>query len=237
MPFFAPIVEELEKRGYSVTLTARDCFQVRELADLFRLNYKLIGRHFGKNSIRKAAGLCLRALQLMAAIRKDRPVLAISHCSRSQLIASSCLGIPCLFIGDYEFSTSWAFVEPTWMMCPDVIPTAAIRCDAHRILRYPGIKEDVYVPRFAPDSGIRSDLGLGDQDLVVTVRPPASEAHYHNPQSDELFAAAIDFLGSQPAVKLVALPRNERQAASLRERWRPSSRTAGCASPNAWWTD
>ena len=237
MPFFAPIVEELEKRGHAVILTARDCFQVRELADLFRLNYKLIGRHFGKNSVRKAAGLGLRALQLMAAVRKDQPVLAISHCSRAQLIASSCLGIPCLFIGDYEFSTSWALVEPTWMMCPDVIPTAAIRCDAKRILRYPGIKEDVYVPRFAPNPGIRPDLGLRDQDLVVTVRPPASEAHYHNPQSDELFAAAIDFLGSQPDVKLVALPRNGRQEASLRERWHHLFSDAGCASPNAWWMD
>src|ERR1700674_941828 len=64
VPFFAPIVAELQKRGYSTVLTARDCFQVHELADLFHLNYKLIGRHFGKNRILKMAGLCWRALQL-----------------------------------------------------------------------------------------------------------------------------------------------------------------------------
>ena len=29
VPFFAPIIEELQKRGYSVVVTARDCFQVR----------------------------------------------------------------------------------------------------------------------------------------------------------------------------------------------------------------
>ena len=29
VPFFSPIVEELEKCGYSVMLTVRDCFQVR----------------------------------------------------------------------------------------------------------------------------------------------------------------------------------------------------------------
>src|SRR5207249_10701571 len=49
VPFFGPIVEELERRGYSVVLTVRDCFQVRELADLCRLNYTLIGQHSGKN--------------------------------------------------------------------------------------------------------------------------------------------------------------------------------------------
>src|SRR5207245_3253842 len=116
VPFFAPIVEELQKRGYSVVLTARDCFQVRELADLFHLNCKLIGRHSGKNKIRKLAGLCLRALHLIPTILKERPDLAVSHCSRSQLIVSTSLGIPSLFIGDYEFATPWVFIHPTWLM-------------------------------------------------------------------------------------------------------------------------
>jgi predicted glycosyltransferase len=86
-------------------------------------------------------------------------------------------------------------------------------------LKYPGIKEDVYVPRFVPDPSIRSQLGLREQDVVVTMRPPASEAHYHNPQSDELFKAAVKYLSKNPEVKLVALPRNEKQATWLRERW------------------
>ena len=219
VPFFAPIVEELQKRGYSLVLTARDCFQVHELADLFHLNYKLIGRHSGKNTIRKMAGLFLRALQLTPTTLKEKPDLAVSHCSRSQLIVSTALGIPSLFIGDYEFSKVWVFIHPTWLLCPEVIPKAALRCDLDRILQYPGIKEDVYIPRFVPDPCIRPRLGLQEQDLVVTLRPPASEAHYHNPQSDELFEAAIEFLSKKPDVKLVALPRNEKQATCLTKCW------------------
>jgi len=219
VPFFAPIIEELQKRGYSIVLTARHCFQVRELADLLQLSYKLIGRHFGKNTIRKVAGLCYRALQLIPTILKERPDLAVSHFSRSQLMVSTTLRIPSLMIGDYEFATGSIFIQPTWQMCPEVIPKAALRGDPNRILKYPGIKEDVYVPRFVPDPRIRLHLGLQDQDLVVTLRPPASEAHYHNRESDELFEAAIRFLSVQPDVKLVALPRNEEQAIRLRESW------------------
>lgn len=219
VPFFAPIVQELAKRSYSIVLTARDCFQVRELADLFHLNYKLIGRHYGQNKIRKMAGLCLRALQLIPTILKEKPDLAVSNGSRSQLIVSASLGIPSLFLGDYEFATNWAFIHPTCLVCPEVIPNAAFRLDPNRILKYPGIKEDVYVPRFVPDPGIRAQLGLQEQDIVVTIRPPANEAHYHNPQSDELFDAAVEFLSKKPEVKLVALPRNEKQATWLRERW------------------
>src|SRR3954467_812378 len=70
VPFFAPIIDELQNYGYATVLTARDCFQVRELADLFHLDYTLVGRHYGKNKLRKMAGLVWRALQLVPGIVK-----------------------------------------------------------------------------------------------------------------------------------------------------------------------
>jgi uncharacterized protein len=219
VPFFVPIIAELEKRGYSIALTARDCFQVRELAELFHLNYKLVGRHNGKSKIRKAFGLCFRGLQLVPSALREKPDLAISHGSRSQLMVCAALRIPSLLIIDYECATRLRLANPTWFMCPEVIPASAFECDPKRVLKYPGIKEDVYVPRFVPDSRIRPQLGLGDDDLVVTIRPPATEAHYHRPQSDELFEAVIEFLGQRPEVKIVMLPRNEKQAIVLKNHW------------------
>src|SRR4029077_13405011 len=219
VPFFVPIIAELEKRGYSIALTARDCFQVRELAELFHLNYKLVGRHNGKSKIRKAFGLCFRGLQLVPSALREKPDLAISHGSRSQLMVCAAIRIPSLLIIDYECATRLRLSNPTWFMCPEVIPASAFECDPKRVLKYPGIKEDVYVPRFVPDSRIRPQLGLGDDDLVVTIRPPATEAHYHRPQSDELFEAVIEFLGQRPEVKIVMLPRNEKQAIVLKNHW------------------
>jgi uncharacterized protein len=218
VPFFAPIIEELQKRNYSVMVTARDCFQVRELAELLHLEHKLIGRHSGKNKIRKLAGLIFRALQLLPCVIREKPDLAISVCSRSQLILSALLRIPTLLIGDYEFSTAWFLVRPNWLMCPEVIPNETLRLDLNRVLKYPGIKEDIYVPRFVPTPGIRAQLGLTEEQVVVVLRPPASEAHYHNPQSDVLFDAVLDFLSTKPHVKAVLLPRNERQAIDLKGR-------------------
>lgn len=226
VPFFVPIIDELHKYGCSVFLTARDCFQVRELTGLFHLGCQMVGRHYGKGNLRKMAGLCLRALKLIPRVRKEMPNLAVSHGSRSQLIACSALGIPCVFFRDYEFSTPLPLVRPAWLMCPQVIPNATLQCDFRRILKYPGIKEDVYVPRFVPDPSIRRQLGLQDEDVVATLRPPANEAHYHHPQSAELFGATVEFLSKFQKVKLVVLPRNERQAADLKNRW-PGLFTSG----------
>ena len=101
VPFFAPIIEELRGRGYPVVLTARDCFQVRELADLLHLQCRLVGHHPGKSNVRKMAGLCLRASKLAWLTRAQKPVLGVSHGSRSQLMACDLLGIPAVFLRDY----------------------------------------------------------------------------------------------------------------------------------------
>lgn len=218
VPLFVPIVQELEARGYSVFLTARDAFQVRALADRVGLKYVCVGHHYGKHKIFKVAGLCIRALQLLPTVLRNKPNVALSHGSRSQLLVCAVLRIPSIVMTDYEF-TKAEMIHPTWVMAPEVIPNEAIKLDAKRILKYPGIKEDVYVPTFKPDQATRASLGLKENDIVVTVRPPADEAHYHNPESEKLFGAVIGLLGSKPDVKVVLLPRNPKQAARIRRQW------------------
>lgn len=222
VPFFAPIIEELEKSGCSVFVTARDCFQVCDLADLMHLEYRRVGRHYGKNTIRKLTGLCWRALQLAPHILRYKPQLALSHGSRSQLILANLLRTPSVTVADYEFAKIWMLVRPRWVITPEVIPSEKVQVSKDRILKYPGIKEDVYVPRFKPDSSILGGLGLEPlSDLIVVIRPPATEAHYHRPETDELFAAVLDFLGDKPHVKMVLLPRNENQGISIHKKWEP----------------
>jgi predicted glycosyltransferase len=219
VPFFVPIIEELERMGHSVFLTTRDAFQVTQLVDLFHLPCKPVGRHYGKHRIMKVVGSCYRAIQLLFATRGESLCLAVSHGSRSQMLASIILRIPSILIMDYEFARQLAVLNPTWVMMPSVISDAALISNKTKILKYPGIKEDAYVPRFQPDPTLKSRLGLIAEHLVVTVRPPANEAHYHKSESDELFRAAIGFLAESPDVRIVVLPRNERQAISIKLLW------------------
>jgi hypothetical protein len=218
VPFFAPILEELQRRGVRHVLTARDCYQVCGLADLMHLRYRKIGRHYGKNIFMKFLGLGVRALQMIPLALREKPALAISHGSRSQLVACRLLRIPTIVIGDYEHSKIFAFVHPECLIVPEVIPTEQLNKFGTRLLRYPGIKEDVYTSRFCPDPDFRRQLGIPEDKILVTVRPPATEAHYHVPESDELFFCVLDLLEQAPQTAILFLPRNERQAAELRER-------------------
>lgn len=227
VPFFVPIIEELEQRGYCLLLTARDHAQVLELVDYYHLDCKRIGHHYGRHKLFKVLGIGIRALQLAPLILRQKPDLALSHGSRAQTVLTSLLGIPSVTILDYEYANQGlAGVRPKWVMVPDVIPDGCVRVDRRHIVKYPGIKEDVYVPRFRLDPSIRERLGLSRSDIVITVRPPASDAHYHNQLSNDLFHFVVDYLNQREGVRMVVLPRNARQAASLCEMW-PASFSSG----------
>ena len=234
IPFFAPIIKELEDRGCEVVLTARDCFQVCELADMAGFKYRKIGRHYGKHNIAKIAGLGIRVLQLMPFILRERPAISVSHGSRSSLVLSSMLGIPNINIADYEHAdhrlTIWiGSRRKKWMMTPDVVPSDIFvkhGMPSDHVLHYPGIKEDVYTPFFQPDPSLKETLGLRPDQIVVTIRPPATEAHYHNPESEKLLMEVFELLGAHPEVKTILLPRTHKQEKELRQA-RPDLFAAG----------
>jgi predicted glycosyltransferase len=234
VPFFLPIMKELERLDCKIVLTARDCFQACELADLAGLEYQKIGHHYGKNPIAKLVGLAIRVLQLTPFILRERPAISVSHGSRSLMLLSALLGIRSINITDYEYAdfrlTTWlGSVQKKWIMTPEVIPSDILEKNGmmrDHVLHYPGIKEDVYVPFFQPDPSLKSILGLQPNDVVVTIRPPATEAHYHNPESEKLLMAVFELLSAHPEVKTVLLPRTHKQEAELRHA-RPELFVAG----------
>ncbi|MGZ4956910.1 MAG: DUF354 domain-containing protein [Methylobacter sp.] len=220
VPFFKPIIRELEKRGYTVILTARDAFQVCELATLFGLTYKKVGKHYGKNPLFKVLGVCWRSLQLLPFMIRERPVLGLSHGSRSQILLCNLFRIPTVMIMDYEHAQTPLLLQPRWEIIPVALSDEHLQCKTkERILTYEGIKEDVYAPEFRPEPSLTDKFNLKDSSIIITVRPPANEAHYHNPESDELFVAFMNRICSSPEIKVILLPRNKNQEAQIRYNW------------------
>jgi predicted glycosyltransferase len=216
VPFFEPILEELAARGFPLVVTARDAFQVCELADMKRLHYVKVGRHHGKNRFLKGVGLVGRAAQLSHVIARSGVALGVSHGSRSQLLLSNWLRIPTVLIEDYEYSQFPLMMRPSWVIAPHAIPEAELMLKNGHVRRYPGIKEDVYAWKLTPQPNILKELGLSDSDVIVTVRPPATEAHYHNPESEILFERFMNNASRTAGVKMILLPRNHKQEKVIR---------------------
>ena len=137
---------------------------------------------------------------------------------RGMLMTSRLLGIPCVILMDYEFAAAMPFVKPDWLMVPSVVPEGPSK-HGSRIIKYPGIKEDVYLSKFQPDRTLRKRLGISPEDLLITVRPPATEAHYHNPEAERLLEASLRRFVGECGTRVLLLPRNKRQEAELRSTW------------------
>ncbi len=220
VPFFKPIIKELEKSGYEVLLTARDAFQVCQLAAHHGLRYTTVGHHYGKNVMFKLVGFFYRSLQLLPVALREKPALALSHGARSQIFVCNLFRIPTVLIMDYEHSKTPPLARPLWEIVPDSLPDHGLHCRRQdRVRRYAGLKEDVYAPDFRPDSSILCELGLNGDDIIVTVRPPATEAHYRNPESETLFIHFMRKLSGTPGARGILLPRNQKQEDHIRKNW------------------
>lgn len=217
VPFFRPIIRELEHRGYKVVLTARDAFQVCELATRFGLVYTKVGRHHGRSRLLKVLGLMWRSVQLLPFALREKADLALSHGARAQILLCNLTGVPTVMVMDYEHAQTPSLLRPRWEIVPDVMFNERLHCKAkERVRTYHGIKEDVYAPLFKPEPTLPQTLRLNGNDIVVTVRPPATEAHYHNPESELFFEQFMNRVTRTPGIKAVLLPRNKEQETQLR---------------------
>ncbi|HEV2883661.1 MAG TPA: DUF354 domain-containing protein [Pyrinomonadaceae bacterium] len=225
VPFFRALANEFERRSHEIIVTARDFAETVELAKAAGFNAEVIGGHGGANLSGKAGNLIQRALKLARWARSQRPDLAVSHNSYSQVLAARALSLKTVTLMDYEHQPAnhLAFRLATRLIVPDAFPDAAlVRFGANpsKVRKYGGTKEDVYLANFHvnPDFEVKlREMGIDRDDILVTVRPPASEALYHR-FTNELFDRLVDRLLSIAGVKIVMLPRNESQRAMYTSR-------------------
>lgn len=189
---------ELKKRGFNYIITARDYAQTKELLELYGIHYKLIGKHAGKNKIKKVINLLVRSIELMNFIYGKKINLAISHGSRTQLVAAKTLKIKTFLMMDYEYTENKIFnLLSDYILMPVFIPEKRL-LDAgikiSKVRKYNGFKEEFYLSKFSPDNKFREALGISDNDILTVIRPPSMESNYHNRKSEELLLYLLDYL-------------------------------------------
>ena len=221
VPFFRALIDRFEAAGHEVEVTARDFAETVPLANAANLTHEVVGVHGGRQVSAKAGNLMNRAWALAGWARKRQFNLAISHNSYSQILAARALRVKSVTLMDYEYQPAnhLAFRFTSRLIVPVSFPDRRLRrygATPKKIRRYHGTKEDVYLADFRPDPSFvnqLSELGIGPDNVLVLMRPPAYDALYHRFQNT-LFDEALDSFLSDENVRVVLLPRNEEQRAS-----------------------
>jgi hypothetical protein len=215
VPLFRPIISELEKRGLHFVVTARDYAQTTELLSFWNVSHTTIGAHAGKNKVKKVLNLLNRSRKLKKFI-KNKPVnLAVSHGSRSQLVAAKMLGIKSVLMLDYEYTEARIFNRlSTHLLMPAVIPDERLRSagfDLRKVLRYKGFKEEIYLQEFVIDKNFRSQIGVGENKILIVIRPPGMSGNYHDPRSEKLLIEIIKHFSSFENTVCIIVNRTARE--------------------------
>ncbi len=214
-----PLVAELQRRGHEVHFTARDRASTCELMDLYGLPYTRVAGEYGTGMAGKVAGTLGRALALARAMRAWKADVSFGHGSRALPLASRLLGVPTVTMYDYEWVSPAIFnLCCRSILLPAVIDAgrcreAGIRPDRAR--GFPGYKEELYLATRPFDPVVAGELGLRPDLIRVLLRPPATTAHYHNPEAELILDELLALLAGTPGVQLVYVARGREQMAFL----------------------
>ena len=227
VPFFAPLVRELERDGHDVVITARRFAQTVELAALFSLDIEVIGAHGGTSRMGKLRAAVARTWALDRFVRLAQRTggrfdVALSHGSTDLPIVCRRRGIPHVTIFDYEWARTQhrTNCRRSWRVAmPNSIPLE--RLDAYdaagKIATYPGLKEEYYLdPATLDPAGVRAVLEIDAEQVLVVLRPPADMALYHRGITNDVFAAVLDRVRDTPGCTAVVLPRTEEQRRAIK---------------------
>lgn len=223
VPLFRPIIEEMHRRGIETLVTARDFAQTVALLKMWNIPHVTIGRHGGSSKVGKVLNLFERSSQLIAYAWNKKIDLAVSHGSRTQLTACKLLRIPSVLMLDYEYTESKIFnTLCTWLLMPEYIPAERLQQSGfslNKLKRYPGFKEELYLPYFKPELAFRASIGVPEGKMLVTIRPSAMYANYHDPLSEQILLKVIEKSLETPDAWPLIVSRIEKDKNFIRARF------------------
>lgn len=230
VPLFAPLIKFYRESDVEVVLTARNHAQTIELLENagFGGSFEIIGKHYGKNKFNKVKGLLVRAKELISHIKNRKNIcVAISHGSRSMVLAARWLKIPVISMYDYEFTETTIFNRfSDKVLVPEGIPDKtldAINLPASKRVKYEGLKEELYLNYFQPNQSFWRDftetnnLVISNDKILIALRPPATTANYHNAESEVLLSELLRHFLSDEKTFTVILPRTGEQNAEIKQ--------------------
>ena len=143
VPFFEPIVKRLRKMNHTVYITCRDYADIPELAKLYGIQGSTVGRHGGKNKVRKVFIGFLRSM-LLAKWAKGKSIDLAVGLSRTLALTCKVVGIPNATITDYEHASKHVTNRCcNWIFMPRQVSSQCLMdkgIPLGKVIRYPGVK-------------------------------------------------------------------------------------------------
>lgn len=176
--FQLALYKELKKSNYEFIFSARDFSEtIKLLEEKCPEKFKIIGKHYGKNYLRKILGLFYRFKSINSNIADYD--LSISNGSENAIWLSWLKRKKSIAFGDNDQARQWTYsLFTNFAFFPKAIPTKVLQKQGlgeKKIYQYNGYKEDIYLADFVPDKNFLREIPFTN---YVIVRPENVQANY-----------------------------------------------------------
>jgi len=204
---FAALISDL-KCEHEVIITCRPLANTVDLLELHKLNYTIVGRHYGGKLSSKLLGYPVRVSQLIRFLRRKNVDIGITQSTFTSSVAARLVGIPFIYMNDNEHAMGNipSFIFASKILVPEFLDLRKVYKQLARkskVIQYPGVKEGIYLW----NNSINFEKTA---DKKLFIRPEPWIAQYYK--------GAINFLDEmllflQDKARVVLLPRGKEQAA------------------------
>lgn len=207
--FFRQMIEELKQEGHEVVITCRPLANTVDLLDLYKMDYTIVGKHYGKSSRKKVMGFFVRVNQLRKFLKKNKVDVGISQSSFYSPIAGWLAGVPTIYTNDNEHAAGnkISFLFAKKIFVPEFILVENITnafVKAKKVSQYPGVKEGIYL--WKKYKGYKLDTS---KLTKIYIRTEPSFAQYYNGKLNFMDTIIRELKDKH---QLVILPRTKEQA-------------------------
>ncbi len=211
--FFEPLATELRRLGHTVHITSRAYSNVPELAEIYGIPSTILGKHGGEKKLGKIVAGLNRSRQMIRWARGKNIDLAVGFGSQPMAVACGAwLKMPNITVDDYEHT----IVSVLNRYCdlryvPEEVPLQVLldKGTPEKKLRfYTGLKEEVYTGVYEPDLSLKQKLKLPEDKIIVTMRPPATLAHYHDHTGEVICNLTLEHIAQRDDVVCVLMTRD-----------------------------
>ena len=215
---FYDLIKELETEGHTIIITSRPLANTVELLNQKGLKHKIIGKHYGKNFLKKIFGYPIRVIQLRNFLRKLKPDVAISQSSFHSPIVARLLNIPSIYTNDNEHALGNlpSFYFATRIIIPENLPLKSVAkngVSAKKVIQYPGVKEGIYL--WAKGQAIQEGRRLKPiPGIHIYIRPEPRTAQYYKGKQNFLDDTIIEL---QNKYNITILTRDANQSAYYKQ--------------------
>lgn len=207
--FFRQMIEELKAEGHEVVITCRPLANTIDLLDLYKMDYTVVGKHYGKSSSKKAMGFFVRVNQLRKFLKKAKVDVGISQSSFYSPIAGKLAGVPTIYTNDNEHAAGnkISFLFAKKIFVPEFIPKENVTnalVKKKKVMQYPGVKEGIYL--WKKYKGFKLDTSKLNK---IYIRTEPQLAQYYSAKQNFMDGIIKDL---KDKYEVVILPRTADQA-------------------------